>query len=95
MPQLWDYDYTNWNAYNSGFDMPWIDHFSGFACAGVGTSSYHVHVSDGRDYTWPVPEATYRTYNWDSGFWGINRSVYSTVNSIFDPHLHSYCAGVY
>lgn len=94
--QLWEGGaYTNWNAQYTLVNFYYLDHFSGFACAGIGTSSYHVHVGDGRDYTWPVPEGTYRTYEWDSGFWGINRSVYQSVNSPSDPHLHSYCAGGY
>ncbi len=96
MPQLWDAGfYTHWNGGYSWLDFEYVDHFSGFACAGIGTSSYHVHVSDGSDYTWPVPEGTYRTYDWDSGFWGINRGVYSSANSWSDPHLHSFCGGAY
>jgi|GEM_PF-6720274 len=90
------FDY-HWFLYNYGWSYAnsgSVDYYSGMACSAVGTSTYKVTMGDGSGGTWSVPQATYRTFWWSSGFWGINKSLSSSVNSSGNQHLHTYCGGI-
>ena len=77
---------------NSGGD---IKHYSGMACAAVGTSTFRVDIG-GRGGTWTVPEAHWKSYNWDAycPWWGCyDDPAKTSVNTSTDQHLHTYCGG--
>jgi hypothetical protein len=91
-----NFDY-HWFLYNYGWSYANsgdVDYYSGMACSASGTSTFKVNMSDGTGGTWSVPQATYRTFYWSSGFWGFNRTLTSSVNTSSNQHLHTYCGGL-
>ena len=85
---LFDY---GWSYVNASSDTL----YSGAACAGIGTSLFTVSVGDGSGGTWSVPAGYYRTYWWLAGCYFLDcpdtQSVYTSVNSSGNQHLHTYC----
>jgi hypothetical protein len=71
--------------------------YQGLACSAHGTSEYNVSIS-GYGGSWPVFEATYRTFRWVAGhsfFWGWDEQpINSSVNSSANQHMHTYCGHV-
>jgi hypothetical protein len=92
----------NWFLFNYG--ATWANYnditfYSGLVCSATGTSRYNVNIG-GTNWSWDVPQATYRTFWWGAAYnfflcFGLcGENMTSTVNTSSAQHLHTYCGWI-